>query len=419
MKNKNGANLKIRLERLFIASVALFVAVAAAGCASKDGGHAKEAKNVRVASAALSTIEISVEYAAKVKPCQEVTVSAKVPGRVSEVKVDLGQRVEKGDVLFTLDPKDYEAQLRQAKAGLDTALANLTLTGDSSLAQQLLQADSALKQAQIQYDDAERLYNKTKELYDAGAVSKQQLDDIESKYRSARVQLDAAKERVSMLKEKVGPQSTGIASAQAEQARAQVEQANIQLDGTVITSPVSGKVSAKNIDVGELVSSAVPAVTLVDTTILYAEVAVPDKIVCKVRTGQTVQIKVKALEDRIFEGVIENVSPSADLRTQLYTVKIKLENPDDLIKPGMLAKILFNTEKRENVLVVPNGAILVDGGIRYVYTVADGKLRKVAVQTGVSNDKVTEIKSGLKEGDRVVLEGQSFLNEGEEVNIVE
>lgn len=392
------------------------VLMLSSGCGSRTAAADKEVKNVRTVKASMSSISIDVEYPGKIKPLEEVVVSPKISGRVSEVKADVGREVEKGQTLFTLETKDADALYKQSQANLDAANANLKRTGGSALSQQVLQAESALKQAQVQYDDAKRLYDKTKALYEGGAASRQQLDDAESRYKSAGIQLGAAGDNLKLLREKAGPQSVDVASAQVEQAQASVAQAAIQLENTVINSPISGVVSIRNVEAGELVSSSIPAFTVINTKILLLEVSIPDKMLGKVSKGQTVPVRISALGNKNLDGIIDTVSPSTDARTQFYTVKVKLDNPDGTVKPGMLARVLLPAEKKENVLTVPNEAVVTENGVQYVYTVADGRIKKKSVNIGLSNDKITEIIKNLNENEAVITEGQAFLNDGDAVS---
>jgi multidrug efflux pump subunit AcrA (membrane-fusion protein) len=389
----------------------------AAGCGAGKDTAGQEVKKVKVTTAQVSSIHIDVEYSGKIKPLEEVVVSPKIAGKVSEIKADVGDAVEKGSVLFTLDKEDADALYRQSQANLDSANANLERTGGSALSQQVLQAESALQQAQVQYDNAKSLYEKTKALYDGNAVSKQQLDDVESGFKNAEIQLKTAQDNLTLLKEKAGPQSVKVAAAQVEQAKASMEQASIQLKNTEVTSPISGVVSVRNVDAGELISSAVPAYTVINTKTVLIEVNVPDKIVGKVVKGQAVKVRISALEGREYEGTVDVVSPSADVKTQSYTVRVKVDNTAGEIKSGMFARVLLPAESKEKVLTVPNEAIVVENGVQYVYTVSEGKVKKKAVGTGVSDGKITEITGNLNEGDYVITEGQNFLSDGEPVNV--
>ncbi|HUI72153.1 MAG TPA: biotin/lipoyl-binding protein, partial [Spirochaetia bacterium] len=180
-----------------------------AGCApAKQAAH-EAPRSVAVASAHRQALSIAEEYAARIKAREEVVVSSKVSGRVASTRADIGQKVKKGQVLFTLEAKDFDAQYRQAKAALESARANLTRTSDSSLSSQILQAQSAVRQAHVQYDESKDFYDRTKKMFDDGTVARQQLDSAQARFQSAEIALGTAKDNLALIQEKGGPQSTG------------------------------------------------------------------------------------------------------------------------------------------------------------------------------------------------------------------
>ena len=385
------------------------------GCSGRRAPAAPETRTVTTVRAARATISVSVEYAARIRPKQEIYVSPKVGGRVASVRADVSQPVRRGQVLFTLETRDYEAQARQAQAALQSARANLTRTSDSSLSSQLLQAQAAVDQARVQYSDAKDLSDRTDRLFSQGSVSRQQRDDARAKADSARIALDTARQNLSLIQDKGGPQSTGVASTQVDQAQAAAELAQSQLDNAVITSPITGVVASRSVDPGELVASGSPAFVVIDVSSITAEASVDEAIVAKIHVGEKVPVNAEAADSGVLDGVVDTVSPAADPRTQGYLVKIRVEHPGAIVRPGMLARVFFPVERHQNVLSVPSQALVTESGVQYVYVDAGGLVKKAAVQTGISDDTRTEILAGLSEGDRVITEGQSFLNEGDRV----
>ncbi len=407
--------------RRALAALAALSAIAAAGCGPSRQAAPQPVKNVTVAAAIRSTIAISLEYPARIRPRQEIVVSPKIAGRVASVRADVSQRVHRGDVLFTLESSDNETQLRQARAAVESAKANLTRTSDSSLSSQVIQAQAAMKQAQVQYDDTRDIYERTQKLFADGAVSRQQLDSMKAKLDSAGIALDTATQNLSLIQDKGGPQSTGLASTQVDQAQATAELAESQLRNTVVTSPITGLVAARNIDPGELVAGGAPAFVVIDVSSVTAETSVEESMVEKIHGGQAVPITVDAAGGQSIQGIVDTISPAADPRTQGYLVKLKIANPGSAFRPGMFARVSFLVENRKNVVVVPNSAVLTETGVDYVYAVVPGDgenvVKKTAVRTGISDESVTEIASGIEQGTLVVTEGQSFLNDGEKVAI--
>lgn len=394
---------------------AALVIFAVSGCSSRPEDK-PVVKRVTTTLAKKSAISITVDYAGKVVPIEEVTIASKLPGKVELIKADVGTSVKEGDLLFSLDTKSVNAQLRQSKAAVDNAQAGFIMATDSTTAQQVTELKSAVDQAQLQFDDAKRSYDRVQQLFNSSAASQKQLEDAGTYLKNSEVQLNSLKENLKIFIERSAPQTEAIASAQLEQAKAAYEAASIQVGDSSVVAPISGIVSMRNIDEGEFVGGGVPVFTVINTDTVMISISVPDTLAEKLHIGDPVPIRITALRDQGFMGIIDIISPAADPQTQAYTVKLKLENPGNAIKPGMLAKVSMPLDSKENIIIVPNEAILVQDAAQYVYIVEGGKVKKVQVTTGLSNDEFTEVTGGLKEGEPVITEGQSFLNDGENVS---
>lgn len=404
---------KISLIIIFVILASMF-----SGCSDNKEKAIDNIKNVKPETVTLSSISTEVEYASKLKPLQQVNISPKTPGRVSEVKVDEGDRVEKGQVLFVLDSKDLEAQLKQQQANLGISRASLEKTTSSSYEQQVLQAEQAVQNAQISFDDAKEKYGINQQLYASEAISQQALNDSDKLYQSASIQLKSAQDNLALLKERSGPESAKVASAQVDQAAAGVNYISEQINNSIITAPISGTISSRNINVGEIASTSANTFTMIDTSEMIAEINVTDRTVNDIKKGQKVQVKINSMDSKVFEGIVDYVSPAADAKTQAYKVKILLKNSNDELKAGMLAKVNLTVGVEKDVIKIPNGAIKYENGVANVYTVENNVIKKITVTTGLQNEEYTEIKSGLKAGDKIITEGQTFLDEGERVNVV-
>jgi multidrug resistance efflux pump len=411
--NSSRHVLLVRTTAFAVAAACLLLV----SCSRGRSASPPEAKAVSAVRAARATISVALDYSARIRPKQEIVVSAKVAGRVASVQADVSQAVRRGQVLFTLEAKDSEAQSRQARAALESARANLTRTSDSSLSSQLIQAQAAVKQAQVQYDDARDFADRVQKLFDQGSASRQQRDDAKAKADGAGIALDMAQQNLSLLQTKTGPQSTGFASTQVDQAQAAADLAESQLSNTTIVSPLTGVVASRAVDPGELVAAGSPAFVVIDLSSVTADASVDEGIVQKIRPGERVPVSAESAGGEPLTGVVDTVSPAADPRTQGYAIKIRINNPGNVLRPGMLARVSFPVESRKGVLAVPNQALVTDGGVQYLFLVEGGVVKRAAIQTGISDDTLTEVTAGISEGAFVITEGQSFLNEGERVTI--
>ncbi|MGC7873499.1 efflux RND transporter periplasmic adaptor subunit [Desulfosporosinus sp. SYSU MS00001] len=358
-------------------------------------------KNVKTQKVAVGSLSTMVDYASKFDPVQEVQVFPKTGGRVSSLNVDIGSKVTSGQVLFTIDASDLQAQLQIQQQALAVAEENLAKTR--------LTSQQTLEKSQISYNDAQTDYNNAKALYDGGAVSKQDLDSAKTKYDNAAIELKAAQDDLAV----------SAAEAQVEQAKASVNAAQIQLDNLTVVSPISGVVSAKDVKVGGMVSSQSGSVTVIDSSSMVAEISVPDIVIGKIKVDQTVPVSINAMKDKKVSGVITTISPNSDAKDNSYLVKVKIDNSQSGLTAGMFIKISLPAETESNILLVPNEALSIENNVNYLYAVVNGKVKKIAVTVGISDNKNTEVKGNITKGMEVVTEGQSFLNEGEKVDIVE
>ncbi|AFM43325.1 RND family efflux transporter, MFP subunit [Desulfosporosinus acidiphilus SJ4] len=376
----------------------------------------QSAVNVHAVQAATGSIITNVEYSSVLKPFQTIAISPKIAGKVATVQANVGDEVQQGQVLFTLDSSDLQAQLQQQQANLEGSQVNYDKAQGSGYQQQLLQAEQTQQNAQITYNNAQDTYSKDQTLYNAGALSQQSLNNDKKSLDEATVALNSANANLNLLKEQSGPQSVQAAAAQVKQAQSAVNYAQVQVQNTTITSPITGTVSTRNVEVGEIASSATQAFTVIDTKTVVAEINVPDTTVTHLQKGQTVPVKISALNNKTVNGTINIISPAAD-KTNSYVVDVNIDNTNNELKAGMYTTVVLPAQEKDNILTVPNEAISIEDGVSYIYAVVNNTVDKIPVQVGISNDTMSEIVSGLKPGENVITEGQIFLNNGEKVKI--
>lgn len=376
-------------------------------------------KNVKVIQPQLGSLSTTVDYSGKLAADKTVSLSPKTPGKVQTLNVKVGSAVKSGDVLFTLDSSTLNAQLAQQQASVDSANANLNKTQSSGVEQPVVQAEQTLETAQINYNDALTNYNRTQKLYSSGASPKQDLDNAKTKLDTASANVSAAQQNLNLVQDKVGPESVQAAQAQVAQAQAGVNSVQVQINDNTIKAPISGVVSAVNIHEGEISPSTQPCVTIIDSSSIMAETDVPDSMLSKIKVGQSIPITITSLSNKKLTGTIDTIDPDADSKTQQYLVKIKIPNTDGTLKSGMFSKVSFPDQNKDNVMTVPNEAIKVENGVSYLFIVRNNKIKKISIDTGLSNDKVTEvISSKIDNQDNIVPEGQTFLNDGDKVKIL-
>lgn len=395
---------------IILMAVLVLVVGSMTGCSkSGDKGAAQVEENytpVEVDTAKIDTIENKVTMNGKVVANKEIMIIPKVIGVVTSVNVNLGDTVEEGSVLFTIEQDDIEKGVAQAANAVELAKKGVA------------QAENGLNSAQINFElNSEKIENaivnleRTRELYEEGAVSKSQLEQAE--LAASEKSLDALKGQVTQAE-----LSHQQALNQLKQAEISYEQAVSGLGNTIVTAPVSGVISTLDVKVGQIATNSQPAATIVDMDKVYIQINVVENMVNKLEVGQEVEIKVASASDEYISSTISYISPTADMRSQLYNVRVYIENIEDKIKPGMNGEVKLNMDKIESAIIIKSNAVLDRDDKKIVYVVEDDKAIEREVTTGLDTGEYIEIKTGIAEGETVIVEGQHYVENGGKVKVV-
>ncbi len=355
----------------------LIITILLTGC-SQNAEIIEEEVYTAVEIETLKPMELFIEniMTAKAYADKDVFVIPLMAGKVEKINVKVGDRVQKDDVLFVMDKNDISKQVNQAYTAYEAAKAGYDVN-------------------KTQIQSAKDNFEKIKKLYDEGAIPETQYE--QAKLAASDEALEAAKMGV-------------------EQARVAYDNAASMLDNAQVKAPISGVVSNVNIVEGEYATSSNPPITIVDSDSVTVEFGVPANLINKISKGDTVTVEISAAEYK-KEAVINSISSSSDIVTNLYNVSIVLEN-DGLIKPGMFAKVYLNTDRIEKALAVKTEAVKEKDDIKYVFVTDGNVVAEKVVTTGLDTGTYIEIKSGLSEGDKVIVKGQDYITDGSKVKVV-
>jgi HlyD family secretion protein len=227
----------------------------------------------------------------------------------------------------------------QAQAAVNTAKANLTNAQNSTRPEQIAQAEASVESASKTYETAKKNYNRVQALVDSGAATEQELDSISQSLASASSAYKTAQEQLNMLKNGQTKYSIDVFKAQVNQAEAALNTAKTALSNTVITAPISGTVSARNINVGDTVSPGVSIISIVNPTNLFINAYAPLDIVNQLSVGKSVNIKVSEIPDKEFHGKISVINSQVNSQSRDVLVKVTFTDKSSDLKPGMFAEI--------------------------------------------------------------------------------
>ncbi len=379
---RRGAHTRERLTPL--------LALALAACASPASETAVPPRAVRVSTARVEEPNAGTAYAGSLAPRVRLDLAFGVAGRVKALGtirdggVDRvlreGDLVKKGTVLALLD--DVDLARSASVAGLTTAAASSEIAA----------AEAALKQLE---SDLER----AKKLAAAGAIGGAERDTLESAVKVARAKLEAARSQRAARSEQ---------SAIARKAAADAK----------LVAPADGVIARRMIDPGESVTPITVAFSLVDTTELELEVAIPDVRISTLRLGDTIPVRSAAVPGSSFSGRVRAIHPVADPMLRTFTVEIAVPNDDGRLRAGMIASAVLGSRAEARLLLVPLASVVrgPEGGLA-VFVLAGDSVSARTITAGdlVGSDVVVE--QGIALGDRVVTDGAALLHDGEQVRV--
>jgi RND family efflux transporter MFP subunit len=367
-----------------------------------DASKAPDAPTVAVAKATIEDLSHALVLTAEFKPYQEVELMAKVAGYVKEISVDVGDRVKKDQVLAVLEIPEMADDRARAEAGVSRSQAEVTRAQD-----QVHQAESA---HEIEHSRSQRLLEASKQ--SPGLIAQQDLDDARGKDLVTEAQVSAAKSNLAAAQEQV------------HYSTAELQKIKTLFDYTSITAPFAGVVTKRYADKGSMLqagtsssSQAMPLVRLSENSRLRLILPVPESAVPTVHLGQKVDVLVPTLK-RSFPGTVARFSDKVSVATRTMDTELDVQNPTLVLIPGMYAQVDLSLDSRHNVLVVPVPAVEVgsdDSSGQVAVVTAEHHVEIRKVQLGLQTSTKVEIRSGLKEGDLVVVAGRSGLQSGEEV----
>jgi RND family efflux transporter MFP subunit len=324
---------------------------------------------------------------------RQATVSSKITGRVAEVMVEEGLKVEQGQVLARLDDAEAERALALAEA-------------------QLEQARRAVAETEARLELARRDFERTERLAADAVRSQADLD-------AARAQRDALTAELAVARQQVEVAARGVA----------VEHQN--LENTVIRAPFAGVAISKNAQPGEMISpvsagggfTRTGITTVVDMSSLEIEVDVNENYIHRVHAGQAVEARLNAYPEWKIPAHVITTIPAADRDRATVKVRIGFEQLDARILPDMGVKVTFlgepGAEGAPEYAEVPAAAVRTEGSAKVVYVAVDGKLSRRQVETGRAAGETVEILSGVAPGERVVVAGPARLSDGQAVRLRE
>jgi membrane fusion protein, multidrug efflux system len=383
--------------RCLVLVIAMFIATGcgsdypATGAPPKAGREAATPRLIRVIPAAQDRVAHGTVVTGTLAAEDQVVLSFKVSGRLSEIAVDLGSRVRKGQIIAQLDPTDFRLRVRQAEATLQQGRARLGLSPDGADDRVDPEHTPLVRQAHAMLDEARRSRDRMVMLWERQLIARAELD-------AATATLQVAEGRYEDAIEEVRNRQAVLA-----QRRSELAIARQQLLDSELKAPLDGAVRQRQASAGEYLAAGSPIVTVVRIHPLRLRLPVPERVAADVRIGQLVSVKVEG-DRAVYRGQVARLSPAISEEDRTLLVEAEVPNEHGQLRPGAFAEAEIMTAAEERAVFVPASSIVTFAGIEKVMTVRDGLSVETRVLTGRRIEDRIEIVEGLKPEELVVVE---------------
>ncbi|SDC76575.1 RND family efflux transporter, MFP subunit [Paenibacillus sp. UNCCL117] len=389
-----------------------------AGCSAQPAQQPAAAtaesqvKTVKTAPVEKKKIGEPLEQVADVTASVQMNIVSKVTGDVLEIVKKRGDYVEKGEVLFRIDPTDMKIQREKAQISIDGAKDQMD-KARKELDDSKQDLQSGIAKLEAALADAEKNYSKLRNDYDLGLVTKIQLEQTETQLNSLRLDLDGSKRKLQTLN------STNALSQleqQLQMSNVSLRELDRSLGYTDVKATVSGVLTDLPVEVGMTLNPGSPAATVQQLDPVKIKAELTEESAALIRGKSELTFYVPGTTDK----TMAKVSYLADVvgaQTKSYALELEVPNPDRKLKPGMKAQIQLTEEPDQIVVTVPTLSVVREGGDTYVFVLVGDTAEKRKVQLGRLNETVQEVLSGVKEGEQLIVSGQNQLKDKEKVQL--
>ncbi|OFW05912.1 MAG: hypothetical protein A3I61_06435 [Acidobacteria bacterium RIFCSPLOWO2_02_FULL_68_18] len=361
------------------------LAAAAAACRQSEAPAAAAAPpavehhtDVAAVKVDVTDLESTLHISGNLMPETRVAIMSKLPGTLSRVMVDIGDRVRAGQAVALLDRREIDAQVDAAAAAVGVAEAGLEA------------AEAALANASLEHERAQKLFER-------GALPRQRLDASDTARRAGAAQRDLAR--------------AALAQAQASLRRAQ----EVRRDAT-LTSPIDGVIVERHYDAGSLVGQGdTPVVVVADLRVMKLEAGVSELDAGRLRVGMPARVAAQARADEVFEGRLTAIAPEVDARNRHFRIEVRVPNRNGALLSGMYGAATIPLERAPQALAVPREAITTRDGTRVALRIDGDIVTAVPVREGITDGRLVQIAAGLQPGDIVVSDARQDVGAGAKV----
>ena len=375
-------------------------------------------------------LQLQIKVNGLVQSIRKINISPSTQGRIMELFVREGDRIQAGQAIARMDDEQLQAQVSQYEAILDRSQAQLAerLAGSrqeevAKAEADVIRSEARVQEARSQLQLATEKLNRRQILQKEGAITREALNESQVDVRNAEDNLTQTQASLAISQQDLARQRSGFRAEEIAQTRAQVAEANaqlqsfqIQLNNTLVRAPFGGIITRRFTDVGDFVAPTTSASSSDGATSasiaelssgLEVEAKVPEANIAGIKQGQSVEVRSDSYPDQVFKGQVQSIAPRAVKENSItsFRVKVKLETGLEQLKAGMNVKLAFIAEPIQNALVVPLSAVVTQkDGQRGIWLLdANREIRFQLIRLGSENGSQVQILEGLKAGDRILI----------------
>jgi HlyD family secretion protein len=411
-------------RRVQIIAAAVLVLIIAGWCWHRRGAAAADETAQPIVSVKLAKVEIGpiaqpLDLVGTITARQEATISPKVSAQIAQMGLLKNRVVHRGDVLAVLESRDLTAQQAEAAAALREAQIGVASTGQGAIPLTNAQDVKAVRDAQGTLDNARKTYERRKTLFEQGGISKKDLEASQLDVTKAEDDLRLAEKSASLHKGTTNPSDLAAAESKAQQAAAHLGSLQAQAGYATIRAPFDGVIGDQFLFQGDFATAGTKMLTIADTSTVIVKAPLSVDASMRVHAGDTATIQPDALPGVTLQGTVSLVGSAADPQSRAVELWIALPNPDGRLRPNSAARVTVNSGGVANAIVVPTAAVTLDATNANSGTVmvvdAQSVAHEVKVTTGAHSRERTQITSGLRGGETIVVEGNYGLPDGTKV----
>lgn len=349
-------------------------------------------------------------------------IKAEVDGREVQfrMRLSLGDRVKKGDVILRFKPEDFRLALESAKARLARARAELASLQAWKRPEDVRALEAGLREQAARHEEARRELARVKQLQASRAISERLADQAQMGYEAAAAARERAQASLDIAR--AGPTEAELAVARSAVAIAEaaVAEKDAALEKTVIRAPYDAAITEVYVGVGERVTAQprVELVELLDLSAILAEVGVPEQYGGALAVNDAVEVFVPGVAEPA-PGIIVRINDKVEPASRTFRVRCAIDNRDGRYKAGQSGRVRLRIASVQGKIVIPVAAVVYRDGEPGVFVVEDERARLKPVRLGLSNGRELEVVEGLGEGERLIIRDPAILADGMSVRVVE